>query len=75
MRGCCWSAVGGDEVEGVCFVFVGGNGTVGYWNCPNTRPVRRAACIALGAQMARGQADPHRLSGVLERLSMTCMTW
>jgi hypothetical protein len=23
----------------------------------------------------RWQADPHRLSGVLERLSVTCMTW
>ncbi|MGH3809118.1 MAG: recombinase family protein [Pseudonocardiaceae bacterium] len=43
----------------LCLGYLRANGGVGYWNCPNTGPARRAACIAWGAHIAHGQADPH----------------
>jgi hypothetical protein len=38
------------------------NGGVRYWSCPNARPTRRAACIALAAPWLVGK--PTRTAGV-----------
>ena len=51
---------GGEDIRELPLYLYPHNGGVGYQNCPNTGPARRAACIAWGAHMARGQADPHR---------------